>query len=100
MSTLGIGPYPPDIHPAAVCEHEANVDGADVMLWRPADPDCPRHVCEWCCNETCCRMCHAADQLMDDDLCGSCRTEVEMDEAELACDDCRRGDCEHSLCRE
>jgi hypothetical protein len=45
-------------------------------------------------------MCHAADQLMDDDLCGSCRTEVEMDEAELACDDCRRGDCEHSLCRE
>jgi hypothetical protein len=64
--------------PLAQCEHEVNRDGADVMLAHDADPDCPRHLCEFCCDDTCCRACHAVSVVEDAEYCAACQVDQEM----------------------
>jgi hypothetical protein len=60
------------MRPLAQCEHEVNRDGADVMIAHDAHPDCARHLCEFCCADTCCRACHAASVEGDATDCATC----------------------------
>jgi len=67
----------------AVCEHEARIGGdgygdrccgvADVPVLREAHPDCARGLCESCCDDTCCRACHAASVSGDVAHCPPCQ---------------------------
>jgi hypothetical protein len=72
----------------AVCEHEARIGGdgyggrccgtMDAPVIREAEPTCPRHLCESCCDDTCCRACHAASVLEDAEHCPACQADQVM----------------------
>ena len=59
------------------------------------EPECRRGTKD--CAD-CCACCDAEARLDGESLCGSCLTEMAMDEAELAREDCRVGLCGHREC--
>jgi hypothetical protein len=72
----------------ALCEHEASIGGdgyggrccgtMDAPVIHEADPDCARHLCESCCDDTCCRACHAVSVVEDAEYCAACQVDQEM----------------------
>jgi hypothetical protein len=80
--------FPWGTRPICPNEHERSIGGdgygdrccgtADVMVVQESDAECPRHFCEECCGDLCCRSCHAASVLEDAEHCPACQADQVM----------------------
>ena len=50
-------------------------DRAAMDAPKPPSPECPRHLCDACCEDRCCLGCHQEERADDRVLCLSCTYE-------------------------